>query len=148
MVMKKIRRGTNTYHVGFFPRKGLVVYDAEVQDGTNDSTVRLFIVRENRMASCDAETVRENLLSADDYFCDKAILPKAQREAIDEAVGAYCRLVQILRQMRHTHCYSCKRYINSVDFSLCEDCGWIRCECGHCGCQYEGYLENGRRTRT
>ena len=40
-------------------------------------------------------------------------------------------------QKRITNCYHCKRHLNSWDFALCKDCGWILCSCGACRCSWE-----------
>jgi hypothetical protein len=40
---------------------------------------------------------------------------------------------------RRTHCFGCKRALNSRFHSLCPVCRWIRCpSCGACGCSYLG----------
>ena len=40
------------------------------------------------------------------------------------------------RQHRVTHCYSCKRHLDSKVFLECSACHWIICGCGACGCGY------------
>jgi hypothetical protein len=41
------------------------------------------------------------------------------------------------RNCRSTHCYSCKRNLNSGSHSQCGNCGWLTCpNCGACGCHY------------
>jgi len=42
------------------------------------------------------------------------------------------------RRHRVTHCYSCKFSLNNAINPECSKCGWIICECGACGCQYDG----------
>src|SRR5262249_58963926 len=37
---------------------------------------------------------------------------------------------------RVTHCYRCKRSLNSAEFPRCACCGWLACPCGACGCGY------------
>ncbi|MFH1430635.1 MAG: hypothetical protein ABIG71_03895 [Candidatus Uhrbacteria bacterium] len=39
---------------------------------------------------------------------------------------------------RRTHCYSCKRALDSQRDARCIHCGWLVCSCGACGCQYQG----------
>jgi len=43
----------------------------------------------------------------------------------------------IQKKIRCTHCFSCKTTLNSRDFDVCPDCGWIVCDCGACGCRFE-----------
>lgn len=36
------------------------------------------------------------------------------------------------------HCYSCKKLISSQTQQYCDVCGWLKCECGSCKCNYKG----------
>jgi hypothetical protein len=38
---------------------------------------------------------------------------------------------------RVTHCYSCKKKLDSHFHIECNACGWLICECGACGCGYQ-----------
>jgi hypothetical protein len=40
--------------------------------------------------------------------------------------------------IREAHCYSCGDDLNSEDNEECEDCEWLLCDCGRCGCEFEG----------
>jgi hypothetical protein len=35
---------------------------------------------------------------------------------------------------RKPYCEHCRRHFGSVDFTVCSDCGSIRCTCGTCSC--------------
>jgi hypothetical protein len=35
------------------------------------------------------------------------------------------------------YCHECDRPLSSTDTERCEDCAWLRCRCGACGCTYE-----------
>ena len=39
-------------------------------------------------------------------------------------------------EARYTHCWSCKRNINSLQFSICEGCKGIKCSCDSCFCSW------------
>lgn len=40
---------------------------------------------------------------------------------------------------RVTHCYACKSHLdNSID-TECVACSWILCNCGACGCGWQGH---------
>ena len=106
------------YWVGLNAKYGLFLYDPKDQDGIESEKVRLF--KENRGQSeiFYKEMVRENLVPYDEKH-----LPRMQK-----VVREYDQ-----RKYRYTHCWSCKRNINSVDDPTCEECGWIICgTCGAC----------------
>ncbi len=42
-----------------------------------------------------------------------------------------------LTQHRVTHCYSCKRRLDSDMNIQCVSCSWLICTCGVCGCSYK-----------
>ena len=42
-------------------------------------------------------------------------------------------------QLRRTHCFHCKKNINSQQWDTCNDCKGIICSCGSCFCSWEGY---------
>jgi hypothetical protein len=35
------------------------------------------------------------------------------------------------------YCHQCGRALSPTDTARCERCGWLHCECGACGCNYE-----------
>jgi hypothetical protein len=41
---------------------------------------------------------------------------------------------------RVTHCFRCSKFLVSTVSNECETCGWIRCQCGACGCSYRKFL--------
>lgn len=40
------------------------------------------------------------------------------------------------RRRRLTHCYNCKTTLDSSIDVECNECGWLVCDCGACGCGY------------
>ena len=40
------------------------------------------------------------------------------------------------RTFRSTHCWRCKRTVDSLTCLRCEKCRWLKCRCGACGCQH------------
>jgi hypothetical protein len=40
------------------------------------------------------------------------------------------------KRHRVTHCYACKVELDSTCHIECNECGWLICECGACGCGY------------
>lgn len=49
------------------------------------------------------------------------------------------RALKMGRRQRNAHCYDCKEPLNSLAKFECEQCGWILCDCGACGCGYGGH---------
>ena len=41
-------------------------------------------------------------------------------------------------RFRKAYCYSCTNQIDNRSNKECTGCGWIICNCGACGCGYEG----------
>lgn len=39
---------------------------------------------------------------------------------------------------RSTTCHTCGSKLTSLDHSPCDACGWLKCSCGGCGCNYGG----------
>ena len=40
---------------------------------------------------------------------------------------------------RTTHCFNCKCTLNSSVDNKCWWCGWLKCKCGGCGCNFKRY---------
>ena len=41
-----------------------------------------------------------------------------------------------LRRHRHSHCWHCKKHLDTGVDVQCIACGWMLCHCGACGCTY------------
>lgn len=41
-----------------------------------------------------------------------------------------------VKKHRQTHCFDCKKYLDSDLDIKCTQCGWLLCKCGACGCTY------------
>ena len=59
-------------------------------------------------------------------FLDKRGLPY---EGVSPATGPKVR--------RITHCFECKKKVDSAINLECNTCKWILCACGACGCTYK-----------
>lgn len=46
-------------------------------------------------------------------------------------------IFSVERQLRHTHCWKCKKRLRTETHKDCETCRWILCVCGACGCNYK-----------
>ena len=43
------------------------------------------------------------------------------------------------KPVRYTHCFQCKKNINSQQWDVCDSCKGIVCNCGSCFCSWEGH---------
>lgn len=125
--MKRFARSGFEVWVGIIPRLGVVVYDPNSQEGVPDNRVRLYVRDEQRMATFAKDIVRDRLIESSG---------REEVEQLVEPAEFYCRL-----RARFTHCFRCKRNLNSFDFAFCSQCGWIRCSCTACGCNFHGVGE-------
>ena len=121
---RSMPHGGVRYWIGHHRESGLLIFDPHAQREVETGKVRLFSVtdHESRLFMLDMARTRSLWSSPDSHV-----------EEMRKAVAEYGRARE---RQRETHCYWCRRDINSVDFSLCRRCGWIRCACGHCGCRY------------
>ncbi len=131
--MKKINcRGVDLW-VGTVPKLGTVIFDPRSQIGVGAGRVRLFVQKKGKMTSFAKDVVRARLRGRAD---------RDRRLRFEKAVRHYLGL-----RRRTTHCFRCKQDLNSVDFDTCDNCGWIRCACGACGCRFRRHTRrSGRRT--
>ena len=109
---------------------GGIIYDKDYQEGIDkNNEVRLYLLKEDRMGvfTLYVKTQIIKPTSEDKSFYDKKI----------------DLLLNAKKKMRKTHCYNCKRNINSISFSLCKKCGWIKCSCKACGCEYNHNYDLG-----
>lgn len=124
--MKVIDSKVGEIWVGYHPKVGPVIFNPRSQRGLEQDRVRLYKLDEKCSGTFIKEIVRSNLVVPDGALWFR----------IEPAVAGY--VAAFARRRRITHCFNCKRHLDSVDFSLCESCGWIRCSCGACGCSYNG----------
>ncbi len=122
--MKRFVRNGSEVWVGVLPKLGIVVYDPQSQVEVPADRVRLYIRDQERMANFAKEIVRDRLAESAD----------------GEDAGQFAESVEFYLSLRrrYTHCFSCKKCLNSFDFEVCDKCRWIRCACGACGCKFHG----------
>lgn len=60
------------------------------------------------------------------------------KERLDQMGLLYSgvRALRAGRRQRNAHCYACKEPLNSLAEFECDQCRWILCDCGACGCGY------------
>lgn len=104
---------------------GIIIYDPQSQKSLNRNQVRLFVVSRGKSAEFDK------------YLIRKEIVKNPNSDIRQKTVEALNEYKKVRANMRSTHCYKCKRNINSVNFSICGKCNWIACQCNACGCGYK-----------
>lgn len=125
--MKRLEHAQRPVWVGVHPTLGALLYDEQCQRGLPSSEVRLFKLQERQTSTFLKDLVRRSI----------AAPAQQEWERLEPQVDRY--LLMVLKQ-RSTHCYRCKRGLDSVNFDQCAECQWLRCECGACGC---GYVKRG-----
>jgi hypothetical protein len=123
--VRKVPSGIGELWVGYHQTLGPVIYNERSQRGLQDTQVRLFKLNERATGTFLKEIVRDKVVNPDDALWAK----------IQPAISAY---TAAFGKRRVTHCYNCKQHLDSVEFSICDSCGWIRCSCSACGCDYIG----------
>jgi hypothetical protein len=123
--MKKFSSCGNNYYGCKTPQVGLLIYDPEAQIGVEDAYVRLFDLTEEKTSLYSKAIIRNKLVE----------MNLEEFEILEKAISKYSRTRS---NQRVTHCYACRKHLDSVDFSICSKCSWIRCACGACGCRYKG----------
>ena len=124
--MKKYLIGNRDVWVSKHKKLGYVIYDEKIQLDVSSDFVRIYLLDEERAATFVKHLVRGNLLKIRE---DEEVILRSKIETYEAKIS----------NKRVTHCYQCKKNLDSVNFSICEKCGWIRCQCGACGCGYERY---------
>ena len=121
--MKKFEISGLEVWVGNHPKLGMLIFDGARQSGLPENQVRLFKVEKNESSTFLKEMVKLQIQELSDN----------EHEQAETAAKAYSNLIL---NRRVTHCFACKSSLDSVDFSLCPKCRWIRCSCGACGCKF------------
>ena len=125
--MLHVKKDDKEYWVGRHNELGVILYDPLSQGGLEFTLkARFFISNGKQMRKIDPK----------DIYQDIRITPNQDVTALNQAVNVYH---DFRTERRVTHCYDCKHDLNSVDFDICEKCGWIRCQCNACGCDYHGH---------
>jgi hypothetical protein len=120
-VLQSACMSSDSFQVRFHPKLGIVIYDPVAQMGLAREQMRLF-----KLGAMGASTFMREIVSKDLGACEPQ---QAQEHAA--GVDAY-RTARTSR--RKPYCEQCRRHFGSVDFTVCSDCGTIRCTCGTCSC--------------
>lgn len=131
--MFPVERNGKEYQVSKHKEWGTIVYDSNTQRGVNlDLQARLFIFESKQRITRNYRDIYQGIVPV---IID---IPGLLTEELTNFVLAVNFYHNLLLKQRVTHCYRCKSELDSLDFDICKRCGWIRCTCGACGCQYKG----------
>lgn len=108
------------------PTKGFLLFDKKIQGGVDEN---------NFMRLYNLQTKKSSIFLKKLFIPSSEIVNPENYHEIQNLIDLYIKLKS---RQRKTHCFKCKKDINSVDFSQCSLCSWIKCECGACGCDYVG----------
>jgi hypothetical protein len=137
--MKAFEHDGRPLWVGMHATEGAVVFDPDCQGALTTDRARLWLDRERRMGTFLRSLLGGLILpdsQVDGDVADSVV--RVYGEHLRELEAAAEFYAEMKRNARHTHCYKCGNGIDSVDFSLCSTCSWIKCSCGACGCGYLG----------
>jgi hypothetical protein len=122
--MIRIESKVGDIWVGVVPQVGPILFDPRAQHGLSDSRVRLYKLSEAKNAVFMKDIVRTAIAPPDDAVWGR----------LQPALNSY---IAAMGRRRVTHCFRCKERLDSVNFSVCNACGWICCDCGACGCDFD-----------
>ena len=124
--MKRINHSKRNLWLGFHKTMGGFIFDENSQGGVDKKEhVRLYKLKEKKMGLFQL-AVKTQIVK----------MSSKQELEYKPLVDFYLKL---LAEIRHTHCFHCKANINSRDWSVCDKCGWIRCQCSTCGCSWKDH---------
>jgi len=124
--MKNIGNKNRNIWLGYHKELGGIIYDEQFQQGVKKDRVRIFLLKDNRTSTFVKEILKENLNKINDEV----------EKNYKKSINNYLDILKKIDNGRETHCFNCKEDINSIDFELCDDCSWIICDCGTCGCNW------------
>jgi len=115
--------------LGIHKEQGPFLYDKQSQSKLKDGVIRLFILKKTRMEIFWKNKVKKDFLKTVETNLTE------NKKGIDE-------YIKRIKNKRHTSCFSCQKSIDSVNWEICNQCGWIKCECDACGCSWKSYSYN------
>lgn len=73
------------------------------------------------------EVLTGSIIDTDHYFEDDRELEKTKFIKVS---------ISSLSKYRSPNCHSCKKIISTNTHKTCNECRWVLCDCGSCGCNY------------
>ena len=80
------------------------------------------------------EVLTDEVIDTDHHFEDARRLETTK---FIEVCQANVEKINFSSKVREPHCYNCKKLITTETHEICKKCGWIICDCGSCGCNYQ-----------
>ena len=127
---------------------GLVVLPSE--RAASDGTLIVYFVADNRIGNCNEAIMRENCSSASVSAPEAEAAVERFRSLRQRELEEKNRRFLTLKgksfsgfrprskqlSQRVTHCYNCRKHLDSTVDVECVACSWILCNCGACGCGF------------
>lgn len=125
-----VKHNTNNY-------KGIIVGTTKISDLFEDKTN----TEEYRVAISGTTDIKiaspSNLIPLNESEIKECTIEAHKKFLNDKGIKYEgIKIKNATTRYRETHCYSCKTPINNVIDIACNNCGWILCSCGACGCGY------------
>ena len=127
--MKNIGTKGRNIWLGFHKELGGIIYDEKMQQEIKKDTVRIFLLKDNRTSIYIKKILKKNLNK----------INKEIEINYKKSINNYLNIIKKIDNRRETNCFNCKEDINSINFELCDQCNWIVCDCGTCGCHWIDY---------
>lgn len=80
------------------------------------------------------EVLTGSVIDNDYYFEDNRRLEKTKVIQVHHLEVE--KIKRSALKERNPNCHSCKKAISTNSHLTCNDCNWILCDCGSCGCNY------------
>ena len=130
--MKKYLIGDRDVWVSKHQELGYLIYDEKIQLDVSSDCIRVYLLDEERAATFFKHLVRDKLfkINSDEEGTLRSKIERYEAKILNR---------------RQTHCHKCKKNLDSVNFSICKKCSWIRCQCGACGCNYKKHETHKNR---
>ena len=122
--MKRIASDQREFWIGKHLNLGLVAFDPQLQQATNDVWVRLFVIAEGRWGLFTREKARAEVTGT--------MSESELQQASDAWLKTSNRLLPLLN--RKAHCHGCTAPLEAWSSPICLKCNWMKCSCGSCGC--------------
>ena len=128
--MKKIVYADRELWIGNHSNLGPFIYDKKNQKELDNKKVRIFLIKSNKTSIFMKDILKKHISKNTDK----------NTKLLSKIINDYVRVFS----KRVAHCYRCQNYLDNINFSICSNCGWIKCKCNACGCEYKGSTYEGR----
>jgi hypothetical protein len=117
--------------------KGACIVDEALQGDVPGDRVRVWVGTEQRPAVYVRSILNDKSVPFDGYLTK--LTPAERNRKASELAAAIADYEDWLESRRRARCHGCGKSLNSIADATCKNCGWIKCTCGACGCDWWEY---------